>query len=504
MASSSIAIPNPETLKKIVRRAKFDPDWFCKEILRSPNDIWQSEMLNAMADLDRIREGLPTLFNHEGKNRFTTRAFHGPGKTHYLSKLGHWWNFTRKGRIVATAPKEKQLTNRLWPEFRKILSGAIPEYREFITTTKTTIEWFGDEDWCAIAETASNPENLAGHHAEWLLFLIEEASGVREEMFPAIEGALSTPGSALAMIGNPTRTVGEFYNSHNKRGTMELYYRKAIQHHETPRITKQWVDGMISKYGLNSPVVQVRVFGNFVDTMENQLIALPWVQDAIDREFYEDGSMPSFRVSVDVADGGEDSSVVSVAYLYESFIYLVKQHKFNFPPSLAPIETAQAAARIFDQLQEDRPELVGDIVVDSIGVGAGTAGWLMQEHYPVIAYKGGESSDDTRQWTNRRTQSYLCYRNDLRDGRVIIADNYYQADEEDDFLAQHASIKTKPGSERVEDLETKQEMRRQGIKSPDMVDAIVMHYATQSPTIGAGSGSDFLQTTSALTSNQDW
>ena len=94
-----------DVLRQVYNKSKQDPDWFCNNVLQSPNDIWQAEMLHAIADLDRET----TLFNHEKKNRFTVRAFHGPGKTHFLAKLMHWWNFTRKGRVVATAPKEKQL-----------------------------------------------------------------------------------------------------------------------------------------------------------------------------------------------------------------------------------------------------------------------------------------------------------------------------------------------------------------------------------------------------------
>lgn len=470
----------------VVQRATLDPDWFCADVLQCPNDPWQSEMMNAIADLDRQRLNVEPIFNPDGLNRFTTRAFHGPGKTHYLAKLMHWWNFTRKGRIVATAPKEKQLTTRLWPEFRKILGKAGKEYRSIVKVDKTAITWFNDVDWCALVETAANPENIAGYHDDWLLFLVEEASGVSEEMFPAIEGTLSTPNAVLAMIGNPTRTQGEFYNSHTKRGTKELYYRKAIQHHETPRVSQKWVQGMVDKYGKDSPVVQVRCFGNFVDTEENQLIAMQWLHDAIEREQTEDGSIPRLRLTVDVADGGLDSSVISAALHFQSFKLMLKQRVFNFPPAVAPIKTAKAAARMFDAFIADYPfaSAGADIVVDSIGVGAGTCGWLIDNNYPTVRYMGGASSDIPKLWRNKRTQSYLCYRDDLRDGNIAFAEGYFEANEEDDFLAQHASIKTKPGTERIEELMTKEEMKRLGIKSPDMVDPLAMHYATSAPTIG--------------------
>ena len=116
--------------EEAVRKATIDPNWMCETILKSPNDPWQCEMMDAVADLDRIKLGIPALYNPDGLNRFTIRAFHGPGKTHFVAKLMHWFNFTRKGRIPVTAPKEKQVTQRVWPEFRKIRTAAMAEYRD--------------------------------------------------------------------------------------------------------------------------------------------------------------------------------------------------------------------------------------------------------------------------------------------------------------------------------------------------------------------------------------
>lgn len=481
--------------RETIRRAKFDPDWFCTKFLNSPNDPWQSEMLNAIADLDRIRAGLPTRFNHTGLQRFTIRAFHGPGKTHFLAKLMHWFNFTRRGREIATAPKEDQLKTRLWPEFRKLRNGAAAEYQGLMRVDKTSITWLGNPDWCAIAETAANPDNLQGHHDDWLLFVVEEASGVNEDLFPAIEGALSTPTAVLVMIGNPTKTVGEFYNSHMRPGTMGLYYRKAIKHTETTRISQKWVKGMIAKYGEDSPVVQVRVYGNFVEMAERQLLALSWLVDAVGKPWKPDGSIPRLRVSVDVSDGGIDSSVICVALVFDTLRVFVKQVLRNYPAGQAAALVAAKAMKVYDQyltkFRETWPDMDGDLVVDGLGVGAGTVANIYDAGYPVVRYIGGEASDNPKMYRNRRTQSYLCYRDDLRDGKVVFLADYFGPEDEEDFYAQHGSIRTADTGERLEELETKKAMAARGVKSPDMADAPAMQYATQSPMLGRITDADF-------------
>ena len=475
-----------DSLARDIKRFRLDPNAFCVEVLNSPNDIWQAEMLDAIADIDRIKEDVPTLFNHEGLQRFSIAAFHGPGKTHWLAKFMHWYNFTRKARIPCTAPKERQLTTRLWPEFRKILAKSDHDfYKSMIKVDTTKISWCGDVDWCALVETASQPENLAGYHDENLAFLVEEASGVNNAMFPVIEGALTEENAIFIMIGNPTKTTGEFSDSHNKVGTKELYYCKQIQHHESTRVSKKWVDGMIKKYGRQSPIVKVRVFGEFVTIEENQLIAMDWLDAAFGAESKNDGSIPRLRLSVDVADGGIDESVVIISDHYDTGVDFVKLFRFNFPSSESPIKLAQAAQRMFNQYIAEGSYASGDIVVDSLGVGAGTAGYLLDFNLPVITYKGGASSDDSTKWRNKRVQSYISFRDNFRDGHISILEGFCSDDDWDDFCVQVLSVKTKPGIERVEDLMTKQEMLKRGIKSPDMADGGAMQFATNVPTLSS-------------------
>lgn len=484
--------PNISVLANAVKRATVDPDWFCDTILCSPNDPWQSEMMNAIADLDRARLGLGTLYNHELLTRFTIVAFHGPGKTHFIAKLAHWWNFTRRGLIAATAPKEKQLKTRLWPEFRKVRNGALEYYRQLIKVDTTKVTWANDPDWCMLAEAASQPENLQGLHADWMCFLVDEASGVNEEMFPPIEGALTTPGAIEVLIGNPTRSTGEFWASHNKRGTMELYYRKAIKPEDSPRIDPKWVQGMIQKYGIGSPVVQIRVFGKFVEADERQLIPLAWIEDARDREHVDDGSLFTRRVAIDIADGGADETIIVFAELYETHMRLRTMSRHSFPASEAPIDSATAGMGVFDSVGGD-PKNGDDIVVDALGVGSGTAGYIIKKEYPVIPYKGGKASDDQTQWINRRTQSYMVLRDMFRDGRITIDEGFAVGGDWDDFTAQLCSIKTDEGVDKVEKLEPKRKLTGRGIKSPDIADAVAMLCATQTPMHPAGSGGTHIE-----------
>lgn len=492
---------------RLLDRTRSDPVWFAEEVLNLKGekfylDEWTKELLESVADVYRFKNNLPTIINHEGKPMISVRAMHGPGKTFGAGIIMHWFNNAFCGRIICTAPKEKQLATRLWPAFRKIAVRAGIEYNNNIKIDSLKIIWHGDEDWCALAETASQPENLAGYHDDYMLIVVDEASGVNEDMFPVIEGMASTGILVIILlIGNPTKNLGTFFQSHNVPKVAKYYHQVHVDLAKTTRVSKEWVRKMEEKYGKDSPVVQIRCYGNFADTDEAQLIPYNWINDAIERDSISDGSIRRLRITVDVADGGTDFSEITAGNIWDAGLDILEQREFNFPSSESPVLCADAAEALF-MAHGGNTKNGDDFVVDSLGVGAGTAGILMQRGYNVVTYKGGEASDDIKQWRNRRTQSYICLRDAFRDAQIAVLEGAISPEDLDEFTAQLCSIRTKPGSERLEELETKEAMKKRSIKSPDKADGIAMFYATQAPTVAtqmevigmgqmASAGSDF-------------
>lgn len=461
-------------------------------------DTFQADALEAVADIARFIDKKPTRVNHDGQNFITIRSPHGPGKTHTAALIGHVFNSAYDGRIIVTAPKFDQVKTRYWSRFRAISERAEPWYQHLYEINDTTVFWQGidpktghvhlDKNHCILAETASKPENLAGHHAPIQLVEIDEASGIPEEMVPTILGALSVGVlQVLLLIGNPTKETGWFADSHRKRETAKQFFRMHVGMHNSKRMnapaTREWAQKLIDRYGEDSPVVRVRVRGEFPGSSPNQVIALEWIEAARHREIDPirgDGSRPRFRVSVDCGAGGTGETVCTAMRHYDSVRVGLKQTRHSFKLESASIETANAAERLFVMFGGRKDE--DDFVVDALGVGVGAAGELISRGYRVITYQGGGASDDPGRWRVRRVQSYMCARDDLRDRSVVLLDSFYDDPMDwDDFDGQMTSIQHPPG-EKVEDLITKAEMTRQGIPSPDLADSYVMQYATQRPT----------------------
>jgi len=498
-----------EATRKMRERARVEPNWFAREILELKarrgepevgaagfdwrtswiKDGWQIELSEAVADVFRKRSGLPTVVNHEGKNLISVVAPQGPGKTFGIAELAHWFGFCWYPSIVAvTAPKLEHVKTRFFGEFSKIRNRAIPEYRTLQDVQATRVYWrtHDPDNHLLVAETGTQPENMQGLRRRFTLVLVDEASGMDENIFPVLLGNLaSSEVGILVMISNATRMTGVFAQSQLSTRLAGDYYRLPITLEKANRVSRDWVAQMIRMWGEQSPQVRIRCFGEFADSSPNQLIALSWIQRAMSRAPREtDGSLPKLRVSIDVADGGIDESVVTVCRHYQSFRRVEKVKRYSFPSSEAPILVAQAALELFDAWEGVKGQ--DDLVVDSLGVGAGTAGYLIQKGHAVIAYKGGAGSDNTKKWKNRRAQSFINLRDEYRDGYVDFAATCFDSHEDaDEYQNQLCTIEKRAGDERFEELVSKEAMRLKGLKSPDMADSHAMQYATQSPTLAS-------------------
>ena len=156
---------------------------------------WQREALDAVRDSPRV----------------AAKSGHGVGKSALLSWVILWYLITRPCRIVCTANSANQLNQVLWSEIqkwaRKMPKGLQSQLE--ITSDKITVKGV-DRAGHARVRRKENPEALQGFHHERLLFVIDECSGVDDIVFEVAQGALSTAGSKILMVGNPTRNSGYF------------------------------------------------------------------------------------------------------------------------------------------------------------------------------------------------------------------------------------------------------------------------------------------------------
>jgi hypothetical protein len=272
-----------------IERYYSNPVRFCYEVLRVKT--LYKEQIKVLEDIVKF-------------NRIAIKSGHGIGKTALLCFIILWFLLTRVDcRIPMTSPSQHQLLDVLIPELTKWCNHSQLNRIIDVTATKISVKGY-EKSWFGITRSCRIPENMGGFHADNLLFVIEEASGVEEKIIEVIEGALTKDENKLIMIGNPTRISGAFYHAFHR--DRNIYRPHTFNAEESKNVDKSYIKNM-ARYGKDSAIYRVRVLGEFPKGEPDTLITLDIVEDAINREVeYWD----HIEIGVDPARFGDDESVI--------------------------------------------------------------------------------------------------------------------------------------------------------------------------------------------------
>lgn len=292
--------------------ARFDiwrrhPDVFVREVLDIEPDPWQLEALRA--------------FPHN--QRIALSACKGPGKTAVLSWLA--WNFllTRPyPKIAATAITGSNLSDNFWTECAKTMqrskllssSFTYTKTRIFLTESPETW-WMSARPWSKSADASEQGNTLAGLHADYILFLIDESGDIPESVAMAAEAALSSCiEGRIVQAGNPTSLRGMLYKATTRDRKMWYVINitsDPMDPKRTPRVSVEWAQNQIDLYGRDNPYVKVNILGQFPDAAFNALIGVEEIEASMKRAYREsDYSAHAKILGIDVARGGQDKSVI--------------------------------------------------------------------------------------------------------------------------------------------------------------------------------------------------
>ena len=288
----------PDMLPKILARKRrrwySDPVSFFKDVLNYIPDDWQAEAAYSVRDNPRT----------------SIKSGQGVGKTADTVAIALWFLVCHKNaRVVATAPTKRQLNDVMWAEMAKWINNS-PLLQVLLNKTKTYIYMNGAEDvWFAVAVASARPENIQGFHADNLLFIIDEASGVDDSIIEAINGTLSGGNNRLLMLGNPTKAEGAFYESHTV--DRSLYYCMTVNAELSSRTNKENIKAMERKYGRDSNVYRVRVLGEFPIESNDCVIPIGMVERSIMTDCEPFETPIHIRIACDVARYGNDKTIIS-------------------------------------------------------------------------------------------------------------------------------------------------------------------------------------------------
>lgn len=406
----------PELAEPFVTRLRRDPVFFCRHILGTQPWGKQIEVLRSLRDHGRV----------------AVRSGHGTGKSFVASLAALWFLYAfYPAKVITTAPTMNQVKHILWPEIRRLFSGAkIP-----LGGTKLLEQIKISDEAFAIGLTTDEPERFQGYHAENILVILDEAPGVQPEIWEVAETLLTGFNGKILAIGNPTQPAGLFYEAFRAGSPWRQIHISCLdspnaQVAEDVRppfpslVTRRWINARAAEWGTDSPIWKSRVLGEFPDDKTSTLIPRAWlVRATLPPSPVSDGVPPPravvsetsalpggsgmtgnfLRLGVDVARHGSDDTV----------FLLRDATRIIFSEAHHDWDTMQTTGRVIALIEEYElePESVS---IDDTGLGAGVTDRLHELGYPVTAFISAASPEDRTHFLNARAECFWRVRQALQ------------------------------------------------------------------------------------------
>ena len=440
-----------------IKKFRKDPNLFVSKVLGATPDKWQSEVMQAVAD---------------GNRGVSIRSGHGVGKTSCLSWLALWWIASHyHAKVVITAPTSAQLHDALLPEAKSWRKQAPDGFKEMFTIKAERIELAADPERNFISartSRAEQPDALQGVHAEHVLLIGDEASGIPEQVYEAAGGSMSAHHATMVLAGNPVRSSGYFYETFHKLSDRWKTFHVSCE--DTSRVSDEYVEECRIRYGEESNIYRVRVLGEFPRGDDDTVIPLDLVSAAVSRDVAPTQFGPSVW-GLDVARFGADSSALCKRK-GNAVTEGIKLWR-----NLDTMQLTGAVKAEYDMSTEKPME----IFVDAIGLGAGVADRLRELKLPAYAINVGESPALGTSYLNLRAELWYKAKSWLegRDVRLPV---------DETLKSELTTIRYNYTSSGRVKIESKADLKRRGVASPDSADAFVLTFASEAGTASGRSG----------------
>lgn len=413
------------------------------------------------------------------------KAGHSVGKSLLVAVLICHWVDTRypNAFVASTAPSTAQIGAIVWREIRRLYNTIEKRYNEglidhklpgYINRDNKNNEW-KDKQGTLIGFGRKPPDgkeddSFQGIHDAHVLAVGDEAVGLSQELIEALRNITSNDDSRRIIIANPTNPAS--YMGRIFKDEDNSWSRHTISILDSPNFTDEknelpeevldklgghrYVQDMKQDYGEDHPRYISRVLGEFAFDAGNSLIRYDDIAVAWDTE-----KVPSLEtlphLGVDVARFGTD---LSTTYIYHD-------GQIRFVKSWSNTSGTDTAREIH-KLALDHS--VAAVKIDGTGLGGPIVDMVLElsgGKYAVIDLMPAGASPDKKRWHNVRAYWWDEFRRMLRAGEIdLCVEDETLSDElmtpEYKFSQANALL-----------IESKDDMRKRGVKSPDFADAAI-------------------------------
>ena len=450
-------------MEEFVETYQNDPVRFVQEMLGAEPFDYQKEFLREVASPTR---------------RLSVKSGHGTGKSTTASWAMLWFLLLKYPcKVVVTAPTSSQLFDAMFAELKRWIKELPREIQGLLNVKSDRVELVAAPAEafisCRTARAENAGEALAGVHSDNVLLVIDEASGVPEVVFEASAGSMSSVNATTVMLSNPTRSSGTFFESHNRM--RHSWWTRTWSCEDSPLVADEFIDEMRDRYGETSSAFLVRVMGEFPLADDDTIIPFHLVESAQHRDIEESPETNQIW-ALDVARMGSDKT--ALCKRTGSVVTDIK--------SWGGLDLMQTVGRVkaeFDALEvweQDQLELM----VDSVGMGAGVSDRLQELGLPVRAVNVSESPSMKETYLNLRAELWFRMKAWLENRTCKIPQN-------DKLLSELTSLKYTFTSSGKIKAESKQELKKRGFNSPDLADSLALTFASDPATAMSGAFKPF-------------
>lgn len=297
-------------------------------------------------------------------------------------------------------------------------------------------------------------ERLKSLELGW--FFIDEATEIEKRYFDLLKTRLSLK----LPNGKFPRYRGLLASNPEPGWVRETFIDQKLDDHtfipalpsENPHLSPDYIENL--RKNLPPDLIKKYIEGDW-DVMEGSNYIFPYslIKQAVERKLEKSDPCEG---GIDIARFGGDKNVMAVRW--GPVVRIVYMSVFQ--------DTMKTTGEIARKLDEFEPVISK---IDTVGIGAGVYDRLKEQNYPVAEVIGGEKPDDTEHFYNRRAENHWGFRERLESGNIDLPND-------PELISQLAGIKYTIMSDRRVKVETKEDMKKRGMKSPDKADAVIMAF----------------------------
>jgi hypothetical protein len=458
-------------------------------------DVWQQNGAAWITErLDehvwsKQQEILDAVRDHR---RTAVRSCHGVGKSHIASRIVAWWlDIYPPGEafVVTTAPTFAQVRAILWRYIRQA-------HRKGNLRGKVTqVEWQLDGELVAFGRKPGDHDEGAfqGIHAKHVLVVLDEASGIPEQLWVAADALTTNEGCRILAIGNPDNSSSYFARV---CGPGSLWNQIGISAYDSPKFTGEvvpddlaellispsWAEEKRVEWGEDNPIYRAKVLGEFTIDDPGKVVRASDVATCrigTDTPRTERELTP-VELGVDVGGGGDETVIRERRGPVAGREW---RERSDQPADIAPMV-----------LSAIRATGATKVKIDSIGIGAGLVGELVNlgasgaHQAQIIGVNVASASRDPAVYENTRAEMWWMARLHSQDGTWDLS----TMENADTTIAQLLQPGWHLNARGRIQIEAKDEIRlRLGGRSPDNADALLLAFWT--PQGGHAEAMDWIE-----------